>query len=269
MRLPILILPVLILALPALAGETPWQEVAPGVKIRLISSGQIKDDGTTLVGLEIDMPENTKTYWRVPGDTGLPTELDFAGSTAISSHQVLWPYPTRYEADGYLDYVYFGPTMLPVELKVTPGTPDVEVSAVLGICSDICVPAQASFSLPLDDAKADMPNGLRLRQAVAAVPIAWDGSAEPIGEVSLRPADGMLAIEITDPDLDPASLIAATASGEPIFGAPQKSPEPNLVLIPILGKSHQAGLENQDVQLTFMTSMGAYVVTRSIKPPRG
>ncbi|UXN73700.1 hypothetical protein N8D56_23620 [Devosia sp. A8/3-2] len=43
---------------PALAGETPWQEVAPGVKLRLISSGLIKPDGKTLLGLEIFMPRN-------------------------------------------------------------------------------------------------------------------------------------------------------------------------------------------------------------------
>jgi DsbC/DsbD-like thiol-disulfide interchange protein len=44
------------------------------VKLRLISTGQIKANGTTLVGLEIDMPETSKTYWRVPGDTGLVAE---------------------------------------------------------------------------------------------------------------------------------------------------------------------------------------------------
>src|SRR4051794_13151584 len=114
MRLKFLGIGLAFIAVPVQAGETAWQEVAPGVNLRLISSGQIKPDGTTLVGLELDMPETNKTYWRVPGETGLPTELDFSGSTGVHGHKILWPYPTRHETADYLDYVYFGPVVLPV-----------------------------------------------------------------------------------------------------------------------------------------------------------
>src|SRR5690606_15137621 len=266
MRPFILLLVLAALVMPVVAGETPWQEVAPGVKLRLISAGQINADGTTLLGLEIDMPETSKTYWRVPGETGLPTELSFAGSRGVLGHQVVWPDPTRQETEDYLDYAYFGPAVLPVEVTVAPGQARVELGALLGVCSDICVPAQAHFSLPLTDAEADRPNGLRIRQALAMAPIEWNDSSQPIGTVELR-GDAMLAVRIEDATLDPASLIAATPSGEPLFGAPQKSPEPNLVLIPILGKSGGAGLENQAVQLTFLTDMGAFEVTRTIRKP--
>ncbi|MHA6691802.1 protein-disulfide reductase DsbD domain-containing protein [Devosia sp. A449] len=264
MRPLILISALLLLAMPASAGETAWQEVAPGVKLRLVSTGQIKADGRTLLGLELDMPQNTKTYWRIPGDTGLPTELDFAGSSGVLGHQVLWPYPTRQQTDDYLDYVYFGPTVLPVELTLAPGAANVELSAMLGVCSEICVPAQARFSLPLTDAKPDRPNGLRIRQALATAPIDWDGELQPFGAVEWQAEAGMLAVHLSDPTLDPASLIVSSASGEPLFGVPQKSPEPNLVLIPILGKSDAIDLENQAVQLTFLTGMGAFEVTRTI-----
>lgn len=253
-----------LLATPAFAGETSWQEVAPGVKLRLISTGQIKADGTTLVGLEIDMPETSKTYWRVPGETGLPTELDFAGSLGVVGHQVLWPYPTRVENKDYTDYVYFGPTVLPIELATEPGALQAELAVILGVCSDICVPAQALFSLPLAEAQPDRANGLRIRQALAMAPIRWDGDPQPIGNVEYDASAGMLAVRVGDPDVDPASLIAATASGEPLFGTPQKSPEPHLVLIPVLGKSDEIDLASQDVQLTFMTGMGAFEVTRPV-----
>jgi len=268
MRLSFLIASLALLAAPAHAGETAWQDVAPGVKLRLVSTGQIKADGTTLVGLEIDMPQTSKTYWRVPGDTGLPTELDFAGSSGILDHQVLWPYPTRHETEDYLDYAYFGPTVLPVELTVTPGAPNVELNAVLGVCSDICVPAQARFSLPLTDAEPDRPNGLRIRQALATWPMPWSGDPQPIGDVELWQDAEMLAVHVGDPGLDPASLIASTEDGEPLFGTPQKSPEPNLVLIPILGQGDDIDLEGQAVQLTFLTGMGAFEVTRTIEVPQ-
>ncbi|MGB3338842.1 MAG: protein-disulfide reductase DsbD domain-containing protein [Devosia sp.] len=237
------------------------------MKLRLISTGQIKANGTTLVGIEIDMPATSKTYWRIPGDTGLPTELDFAGSAGVLSHQILWPYPTRHETEDYLDYVYFGPTVLPVELTVEPGAPSIELSAILGVCSDICVPAQARFSLDLTDAEPDRPNGLRIRQALAMTPMEWQGEPQPIGDVELWRDTDMLAVHVTDPELDPASLIVATDNGEPLFGTPQKSPEPDLVLIPILGEAGELDLENRAVQLTFLTGMGAFEVKRTVKVP--
>lgn len=252
-----------LLATPALAAETPWQTVAPGVTMRLVSAGTVKPDGTTLLGLELDMPDDTKTYWRLPGETGLPTELDFAGSQGVNADRIVWPYPQRDRDERYADHVYYGPTMLPVELKLDAATARIELSVVMGVCSDICVPAQAKFSLAVDGAK-DMPNGLRIRQAVAMAPIAWDGGPEPIGAVQYRPADQTLAVWLSGPDVDPDSLIAATMDGDPLFGAPQKSPEPNLVLIPVLGKTSEIDLESQAVQLTFTTGMGAYELTRSV-----
>ncbi|MDB5612711.1 MAG: hypothetical protein JWQ22_364 [Devosia sp.] len=267
MRLTIILSTIALLVAPASAGETPWQEVAPGVKLRLISSGHIKADGTTLLGLEIDMPETSKTYWRVPGDTGLPTVLDFAASTGVLGHEIVWPYPTRQETDDYLDYVYLGPTVLPIEVTVAPGEAYAEIDAMLGICSDICLPAQAHFSLSLQDAAPDRPNVLRIKQALAMAPIEWRDDPEPIGKVELMADDAMLAVYVSDPDLDPTSLIAAMADGQPVFGTPQKSPEPNLVLIPILGKRDAIDLENQAVQLTFLTGMGAFEVTRTVTAP--
>lgn len=249
---------------PAIGGETPWQEVAPGVKLRLISTGQIKADGTTLIGLEIDMPANTKTYWRVPGDTGFPAELNLAGSSGVSGHEILWPYPTRAETEDYLDYVYYGPVVLPVEVSVDAERPQLELAALLGVCSEICVPAQAKFSLALADAEPDRPNGLRIRQALASVPIPWADDPQPVGDVELQSDAMALAVSIGDAGVDPASLIASTPDGEPLFGTPQKSPQSNLVLIPILADGDAVDLAGQEVQLTFMTDMGAFEVTRTV-----
>lgn len=235
------------------------------MSMRLVTTGQVKPDGTTLIGLEFDMPEDTKTYWRVPGDTGIPTQLDFAGSTGITGSAIRWPYPLRDVTADYHDYVYYGPTLLPIALTVEGDAPVLTVSVVAGVCSDICIPALASFSLPLDRDMPDPPNGLRIRQAEAMAPIPWEGNAAAIGPVAYRPEDRMLAVSVTDPTIDIASLIAATDDGEPVFGTPQKSPEPNLVLIPLLGKDDEIGLEAQSVQLTFTTDMGAFEVTRPIE----
>ena len=260
----ILALSLIAFCAPVAAAETPWQTIAPGVTLRLVSAGSIKPDGTAWIGVELDMPATTKTYWRVPGETGLPTKLDLAGSHGVVGNTIVWPYPQRDQSERGVDYVYHGPTLLPVQLKLDAPTAQLEVSVVMGVCSDICIPAQARFSLAIDGVK-DMPNGLRIRQAVAMAPIGWDNGPEPIGEVHYRAADRMLAVQVDEAGLDPASLIAATDNGEPLFGAPQKSPEGDLVLIPVLGKTEEIDLESRPVQFTFTTGMGAYEITRSVK----
>ena len=134
------------------------------------------------------------------------------------------------------------------------------MTAILGICSEICVPAQVEFSLALSEPEPDRANGLRLRQAMALAPIDWDGSPSPLGDVTYDPDTGMLEIPLSNAELDPTSLIAATPSGLPLFGAPQKSPEPDLVLIPVLGQVDATDLANQPVELTFMTDDGAFAI---------
>lgn len=264
MRLFCFISTLILTAAPLSAGETPWQEVAPGVSVRLISSGTVSHSGKTLAAIEIDMPDDTKTYWRVPGQAGLPTELDLDGSSGVEAHSLLWPYPVRHEQNGVLDYVYFGDTVLPIELTVAGERANLKLEATMGICSEICVPAQASFELALADSAPDRPNGLRIKQALADVPLTWDSDEQPVGAVELAASGDAILVTVNADTVDPQSLIAATHSGLPLFGAPQKSPKPDLVLLPVLGKSTDLSLVDLDVQLIFMTDRGAFEVNRVI-----
>lgn len=247
------------------AGETPWQDLAPGTKARLISSDVLNADGTTSVGLEIDMPTSSNTYWRVPGETGIPTVLDFAGSSGVASHEMVWPYPTLETKTGYVDFVYRGPVVLPVKLKLDGQQADLKVGVTMGICSDVCVPVMASFELPLSFAAPDRSQGLRIQQALAFTPIDWDGAGDPIPAVSYDPTTDALAVSI-GPEVDPASLIADAGLDGQLFGAPQKSPETNLVLLPLLGGDQGRGVEGKPVRLTFMTEMGPFSVERQVTP---
>jgi DsbC/DsbD-like thiol-disulfide interchange protein len=263
MRIPAVLL-ILALSLPATAAETPWQDVAPGARVRIISSDVLKPDGTTMVGLEIDMPPTTNTYWRVPGETGIPTELDFTGSTGVTSHEVLWPFPLIETKTGYVDFVYRGPTVLPVELKLDGATADLDIKVTMGICSDICVPVTAAFTLPLDFAAPDRAQGLRIAQALALTPMPWEDPRDPIAWVGFDSAESALAVRLSGPEVDPQSLIADTGNGGQLFGAPQKSPDGKLVLLPLLGGESSQDVEGMPVRLTFMTEMGPFSVERRI-----
>jgi DsbC/DsbD-like thiol-disulfide interchange protein len=263
--LPLLIL--LLTTAPAFAGTSPWQELAPGVRARLITADMAAPDRTTLAGIDIDMPQGYKTYWRIPGETGIPTLLDYSGSTGLSAAHVLWPYPSIDESGGVLDYVYFGPTILPATLHVDSDQPNVKLVVTLGICSDICVPVEAQFELPVLLDTPDHEQNARLRQALKRAPRPWaasDGPA-PVGDVTLDAGGNALRVVLTGPAVKPASLIASTAGNMPaLFGTPQKSPEPGIILLPLLGTTGIKGLEGKPVQLTFLTDAGSFWVSRQI-----
>ncbi len=254
----------LVAAFPAFAAETGWQELAPDTRIRLIASETRTSGGRTLLAIELDMPPNTKTYWRVPGETGIPTRLDLAGSTGISGHRLHWPYPQVEQQQGYTDFVYYGPLVIPVELTVDGDNPVVEASILMGVCSDICVPATAEFSLPLNLTKPDPGQDLRINQALALTPLPWSGANDAIGEARFDAASGLLSIPVNAALADPGSLIADASVSGHLFGAPQKSPEPGLVTLPLLGGGGGAGLEGQPILLIFMTRDGPFEVSRRV-----
>ena len=252
-----------LLASPALAGASAWQDLGPGVRARFVSADAIGADGRVRVGLELDMPRTTKTYWRIPGDAGIPPQLDFAGSEGLEKAAIDWPYPEIEDDRGYREFVYHGPLVVPLELVVTDRAKALlKVQMTLGVCSDVCIPAQASFVLPITFAAFDPVQTTRLQIAQARVPIAWDGPAEAVGVVS-ETADG-IAISGIDPAIDPASIIADLGDPAILFGAPQKSPDGNLLTLNRLGEAGARGLVGRPVQLTFMTTRGPYAVSREI-----
>ncbi|WP_160299990.1 protein-disulfide reductase DsbD domain-containing protein [Devosia geojensis] len=262
-RLLLSVLLAVCLPIAVSAAETGWQEVAPQVSIRLISSGEVGPDGRMLVGLEIDMPVNTKTYWRVPGETGIPTEIDISGSRGVRDPSILWPYPTVETRDGYVDYVYYGPTVLPVELTVEDEAAHLELKALLGICSDICIPVTAALSLPLAGRAPDAGNRLRLHQAVALAPIEWSDPGPPVGEVRYDGKARALAVEKGEGELAPADLIGAFADGAPLLGAAQADAS-GRTLLPLLDEVEPQALAGRSVELVFRTQSGAYSVTRTV-----
>lgn len=256
------------LCLPATAhgAATPWHEVAPGARLRLISSDSKLPDGTSRIGLELDMPGSFKTYWQVPGESGIPTEIDFAGSNGIGAATIDWPYPTSETSGGYLDYVYHGHFVLPVTLVPSAAHGQIEAGVIMGVCSDVCIPVRASFSLPLDFASPDAVQSLRLQQAEATVPIRWNGPAPAFSTVRFDVAQSRLVLGDVGADVDPSSVLASTADPTVVFDAPQKSPDGHALLLPLRGKPQHSDWMAQPIRLTFMTGEGPYYVVQQVTP---
>jgi DsbC/DsbD-like thiol-disulfide interchange protein len=252
---------VLLTSVPAFAGATAWQEVTPGVELRLISSDVKAADGTTLIGLELDMPADYRTYWREPGESGIPTQLDIAGSTGISDPQFEWPFPETEITGGLLDYVYRGPTVLPVRLKASGSTAMLDGAVVMGVCSEVCVPVQAKFSLPIHFGKADPAELIRLKEAEARVPIEWSDAQPAFGAVFFDPTAPGLRLTLASGKVDTGSVLALTSDPTVIFGTPQKSPDGRSLLLPLRGQPRGTEWTRDPVDLSFMTRDGPYRVS--------
>lgn len=143
--------------------------------VRLLDGGWMGEDAR-LAGIEIDLKKGWKTYWKVPGDSGLPPSFDFSGSTNVKDIKVLWPTPKRYkdpelgETIGYKDHVIFPVRIVPADPE-KPVTLSVQLSYAL--CSDICIPAQAQLVRQLlPEPDSDDAPFARVRVAYSKVPTA-------------------------------------------------------------------------------------------------
>src|SRR5262245_18722134 len=129
-------------------GVSTWSELHAS-RARLVA-GQVKRT-VRLAGVEITMDDGWKTYWRMPGDAGVPPQFDWSGSSNVANVKVLYPAPMRMrEADGHV-IGYKQAVLFPIEVTPQDATKPValKLSLEFGICRDICVPATAAFELSL------------------------------------------------------------------------------------------------------------------------
>ena len=162
--------------------STDWAETAKA-QARLIAAGD------RLAGFEVRLAPGAITYWRDPGDAGLPPTFDFAGSENVEKVEPLFPAPRRIrEADGGEAFGYEGGVIFP--LRITPRDPAKPVSLMLhanfAVCEKICLPAEARLSLTLPG--ADSPYAAPLKAALAAAPRAVP--PKDFGDLSSAGADG-------------------------------------------------------------------------------
>jgi DsbC/DsbD-like thiol-disulfide interchange protein len=196
----------------ALAGASPWSE-ATGAKLRLIApGGPPAADGTLSLGLEIALDDGWKTYWRHPGEAGLPPEIDLSHSANLAAAQIDFPAPRRFVDGGATSLGYGGDVVLPIRL--TPEDPAlpvmVDARVQYGACKELCVPASGTARLMVSLAtRPDAEIAARFAAAEAAVPAA---PAEGFAVTAVAPEAGdarILVVTATLPDpAAPAELFA-------------------------------------------------------------
>ena len=164
---------------PSVAAEpalsTAWVS-EHATRARLVAGGVLPGAAAggvrLLAGIEIELDEGWKTYWRNPGSSGVPPRLEWTGSENLAAAEALFPAPERFkERDG--DTIgYKRHVVLPVAVEPRdPAKPVVlQLALEYGVCREVCVPAQATLKLTLPPGGAAPAPGSGLAAAVERVP---------------------------------------------------------------------------------------------------
>ena len=127
---------------------SPWQRDGHSA-VRLLAGS--RSGAVLLGGVAFQLQPGWKTYWRTPGDSGVPPRFDFSKSENIEAVTVLWPAPLKFDdgAGGH-SMGYHDQIVLP--MRIVPKNADKPVTLRADInyavCEKICIPVQASAELP-------------------------------------------------------------------------------------------------------------------------
>ena len=108
--------------------------------------------GTHMAGLHLTLSPGWKTYWRSPGEAGIPPLFNWSGSQNLKSVRVHWPTPAVFQTNGLQSIGYHDQVTLPLEVTAIDPTKPVRLHASvdLGICKDICLPASLDLTADLN-----------------------------------------------------------------------------------------------------------------------
>lgn len=145
----------LLAALPPAAHAVSPEDVMSGQ----MRPGWQTPDGSRMAALHLTLAPGWKTYWRSPGDAGIPPMFDWTGSENVKSVHFHWPRPHVFHLNGLQTVGYKGELILPIE--VTPADPTrplrLKGRVDLGVCDEICLPATFDFDLAMQGPGAPDP----------------------------------------------------------------------------------------------------------------
>ena len=169
-------------ALAADPFATDWA-ASPKSQARLVAAGGDR------AGFAIRLAPGAITYWRDPGESGVPPTFDFAGSDNVAKVEPIFPAPKRIvEPDGGEAFGYEGDVVFPLRVEpIDPAKPvTLALNANYAVCEKICLPAQARLRLTLPVAAS--PYAGLVEAALAAAPRAV--AARDFGEFTPDGSDG-------------------------------------------------------------------------------
>lgn len=195
-------------ALLGLAALPAAAEPVPGLVEARLLPGWVTPEGTRMTALALRLEPGWKTYWRMPGDSGIPPRFDWPAQVEAA---YVWPAPEVIDSGGVRSFGYHDALLLPVELTGDGAAGPLEVDVSLGLCETVCVPADLALTAP---AAGSVPDPA-IEAALAAVP--KRGAVQPDCTVT-EIADGVrvaASLPHDGADAPDAAMELDAAGGEP------------------------------------------------------
>ncbi|MBP7003339.1 MAG: hypothetical protein KBB57_17595 [Amaricoccus sp.] len=157
------------LGLPAGAEQAALPSAVVGIDLL---PGWREPGGARVAAIELRLAPGWHTYWRVPGDSGIPPQFDWSASENLAGVTYEWPRPGVFESFGEAMFGYADALVLPVVL--TPERPDAPIEArvdvLFGLCNDICVPVAARLEARIEPS-APADGREKIERALADRPV--------------------------------------------------------------------------------------------------
>ena len=197
--------PLFAAGLAALVATTAYANPDEAVLDAAILPGWSTGQGTHMAALSVTLAPGWKTYWRSPGEAGIPPSFDWSGSQNLQSVALHWPTPQVFHTAGMLSIGYHDGMLLPIEVTaVDPSQPIILRARVdLGVCREICVPAMLEVSATLTQPGASDP---AIKAALRDQPVSAQDAGVGTVSCTLEPTDDGLRLT--------ASLVMAPSGPE-------------------------------------------------------
>lgn len=182
MRFVFAFLAALLVAVSSLAAaqaQPDWADDGPVVEAELISDMATVAPGEDFhLGIHQVMREGWHTYWRNPGDNGLPITLDWTLPDGVELGEIAWPAPVELAlSDQIMDYGYYDEVVLPLPVALSDSFAgdrlDIAVTANWLVCEEICIPEEQVLELSLPvaaNAERHEENYWHIQAALEKVP---------------------------------------------------------------------------------------------------
>jgi len=181
------------------------QAAEEGLRAELISEAATVAPGQTfLVGLHLQHPPDTHTYWKFPGIVGLATRIDWSLPEGVKVTEIEWPAPQKVMMAKYAAQGYEGETLLmcPVTIPATFHEKNLVLNAKVSWmhCGKTCHPVSDqpfSISLPVGRVvevnPSNQPLFQKFRAKIPILPTEWKRiSVERNGDKILLTLDPVL-----------------------------------------------------------------------------
>ncbi len=188
---------VVVLALALVAGAAGAQPVrGDNIESELVAATDAAVPGQPLqVALRLKHDPHWHTYWQVPGDSGLPTQIQWRLPAGWQAGPIEWPVPQRFPVGPLMNFGYDGEVLLLATLTPPPGLPpggNVEFAARADwlICKDVCIPggADLKLTLPVRDVAGPSRRAAQFAAARSRIPqpVALEGATATIEDTRIR-----------------------------------------------------------------------------------